>query len=239
MEDNKNLLTMLDVLPISSWTYPRILLGIPLERSISHADEVFFPFMKIATQGPVFIEGKYGRTDVVRNQMVKELLLSTYTHLLMLDVDHNHPSNIIQHLAKWVLLYGDEVPVICGLNFRRKAPYDPVAGILSINGARPLMVEWDKGLMQVDECGAASLLVSRSVFEQMEPPWFANIYDDVWNNNWPGEDIYFARKCKKLDIPFFVDTTLSSPHATTSMITEQTFRNYMEAHPEEFKDVKL
>jgi len=231
-----NALAILDQLPIHSWSYPRILVGILVERSISYADDVFMQFLRIAQQGPSFSDVKYGRTDVTRNIMATQLLESNYTHLLMLDVDHVHPTDIIQRLARWVLLM-PEVQVVSGMNFRRGEPFDPVAGSYEPDARkRSVMTEWTRGLIKVHESGAASLLVAREVFEKLEPPWFFNIYDEVWRNSYPGEDIGFSRKCRAAGIPIYVDTTTSSPHCTTVTITEETFRAYMEAHPERFKN---
>lgn len=230
-------LKVLETLPIASWPYPRILVCIPLERSLSYADLVFWPFMKIAMQGPAFAETSYSaRIDVMRNQFVKQLLMSSFTHLLMLDNDHKHPEDIIQMFARWPLLY-PEMRVISGLNFRRSPPFDPVAGNLTDVGKRPIMLEWREGIIEIDEVGAASLFVDRSVFEQLEPPWFYNDYSRVWENNWPGEDLGFCKKCRDANIPIYIDTTISSPHCAEVFVTEQTFRDFVRANPEKFKDV--
>lgn len=231
-------LAVLRTLPIASWQYPRILIGIPLERSISFAEDVFWPFMRLAAQGPAFIEAPYTtRIDVMRNQYVKKLLMSTFTHLLMLDIDHIHPDDIVQRLAKWVIMF-PEMKVISGLNFRRKPPYDPVAGNLTDTSERPILFEWEQGLMKVDEVGAASLLVERSVFETMPPRWFENVYEDPWKETFPGEDIGFCHKCREHNIPIYVDTTTSSPHCTGSLVTEETFRNFVAEHREDFGHVQ-
>lgn len=227
-------LSVLETTPICAWDYPRILVGIPLERTVSYADKVFFPFMQIAAQGPAMIESQYGRIDVVRNVMATQLLTSTYTHLLMLDIDHIHPSDIIQRLARWTLIF-PQLDVVSGLNFRRKKPFDPVAGTYSAVDSydRPMLTQWPKGLVRVDEVGGASLLVHRRVFERLEPPWFFNIYDHVWENNYPGEDIGFSRKCKQAGIDIYIDTTTSSPHCTEATVTEETFRAYLKEYGNE------
>jgi len=190
---------------------------------------------------PAFAPEAYGRIDVVRNKLVIKLLQSQqFTHLLMLDVDHVHPPDIIERLAKWVLLDPD-IRVVSGLNYRRGAPFDPVCRVYGPEGSpfrkRMMMLEWEQGLIRVDEVGGGSLLVHRSVFEQLEPPWFFNIYDEVWENSWPGEDMGFSRKCQEAGIAMYVDSTTTSPHCTEGLITEDTFRNYIEAHPEEIRDV--
>jgi hypothetical protein len=227
---------VLDQLPINSWAFPRILLGIPLERAVSHADEVFVNFMQIAIQGPALLDIPYGRIDVVRNLMATALLESEYTHLLMLDIDHKHPTDIIQRLSRWVLAFPD-VKVVSGINFRRGAPFDPIAGThRDATGKQVVLTSWPEGLFKVNEVGAGSLLVSREVFEQLEPPWFFNIYDEVMQNSFPGEDIGFSRKCAAAGIDMFVDSTTSSPHCTTTFITAETFHAYRKAYPEHFND---
>lgn len=170
--------------------------------------------------------------------MVEDLLSRPrHTHLLLLDIDHKHPVDIIQRLAKWVILF-PEVRVIGGMNFRRQPPYDPVMGNVTDN-VRPLVTSWDPGLIRVDEIGAASLLVHRSVFENMDPPWFANDYSRIWENNWPGEDIGFCRKCKDNGIDVYADTTTVSPHCTDGLVDEDTYRTYMQDHPEKFQGVRV
>lgn len=106
-----------------------------------------------------------------------------------------------------------------------------MAGWLDEKGRRGTMVDWEQGLVEVDECGGASLLVHRGVFEEIEPPWFFNIYTDVWADNWPGEDIGFSRKCRAAGIKIYVDTTTSSPHCGDGLVTEETYRAYLAANP--------
>ena len=216
---------VLDIKPIHKWPWPRILVGIPVPESIPHAGYVFMNFMTIAAQGPAFIDVPPNiRIDVVRHTMAKTLLQNDYTHLLMLDIDHQHPLDIIQRFARRVI----EDPtrrIISGLNFRRRPPHDPVGGYLDDKGRRVLIENWGTDLIPVDECGAASLLIERSVFEELEPPWFFNIYDDIWRDNWPGEDIGFSRKAKQAGIDVWIDPTIQSPHCTTSFVVEETWLN--------------
>lgn len=235
---NNTDLSFLNQYPISAWEYPRVLLCIPIERAISYAEKVFFQFAAIFSQGPAFAEAPYGRIDIVRNNFVVNLFTTNFTHVLMLDVDHIHPVTIIQQFARWAVLRPD-ARVISGLNFRRKKPFDPVMGKFNGNGNnhRTTPTEWDPGLQEVDEVGGASLFVHRSVFEELEPPWFFNIYDErVWANDYPGEDIGFSQKVRAAGIKIYVDTMITSPHCTDAVVTEETFRNYMAQHPHEVKD---
>ena len=230
-------LAELEKYPIVSWEYPRVLVGIPLERAISYADKVFWNFMNIAQGYPAFIERPYMRIDLYRNFAAQDLLVSDFTHLLMLDIDHKHPVDIVQRLARWPVLF-PEVRVVSAMAFRRQAPFDPVMGNLTEQGARPIPTHWNEGLTKVDEVGNAAILIHRSVFEDIEPPWFTNEYDKVWSNNWPGEDIGFCHKCKKAGISIYVDTTTETPHCNEGLVMEKDFRNYMDIHPEQFREAQ-
>jgi hypothetical protein len=182
--------------------------------------------------GPSIAKVPYGRVDVVRNKLATQLLSSKFSHLLMLDIDHIHPPDIIQCMAADILL-DPSIKVLSGWNFRRGRPFDPVAGMLDEQGRRLMIDEWPEGIIDVDEVGGGSLLVHRSVFEEMEPPWFFNIYDKVWEDNYPGEDIGFSKKCREYGIKMYADTRITSPHCIDGTVTEETFRRYWEVHKDE------
>jgi hypothetical protein len=222
-------LRVLDTIPISSWTWPRILLGIPLERTLGHADKCFWNFMMIASQSPAMIPMAYMRTDLYRNLLATKLLETNFTHVLMLDADHQHPIDIVQRLARWVLI-DPKVKVVGGLNFRRGEPFEPCAFMQDNSGGVYSIMEWEKGLVQVDAIGTGSVLISREVFELLEPPWFYNIYDFAYEGHYPGEDIGFSKKCFDAGIPLYVDTTTSSPHLMDSFVTEESFRSYLKEY---------
>ena len=234
---NEAINRQLNVLPIASWDYPRILLGVLKERAISYADDVLDNFMMIAATGVSLIRVPYGRTDIVRNRMAMGLLDSDYTHLLMLDADHEHPVDIVQRLARWVLL-DDTVQVVGGLNFKRSSPHEPCAFIFGADGSIYQPAEWERGLIEVDALGTGSILIAREVFEAIQPPWFYNIYDEVWMDSWPGEDIGFSRNCKAAGIRLWVDTTTTSPHITTRKIGAQEFIDAIKDSGKEFVDLR-
>lgn len=228
----------LTTLPIRSWAYPRVLLGVPLERTISHASQVFPQFMQIAAQGVAFIKQDYTRTDLARNRFATELLKSDFTHLLMLDLDHIHPVDIVQRLARWPMM-NPEIKIVGGLNFRRSEPYEPCCFIRLEDGTLGAPAQWGEQLMEVDYLGTGSILIAREVFEEIEPPWFYNIYEHEakWTDQWPGEDIGFNEKCKKAGFKMYVDPTTQSPHLADKIISEGTFRDYMSKHMERFRQL--
>ncbi len=216
---------ILNTWPVRNWEWPRIVVGVPQERAMSHADDVFPSFWGIAMHGVPLLHQDYGRTDMVRNRMAMQLLNSNYTHLLMLDVDHIHPTDIVQRLARWVLAH-PEIEVVGGLNFRRGKPYEPCCFILGDDGKYYAPSEWERGLIKVDAIGTGSIIIARTVFERMEPPWFWNDYSHVWEDSWPGEDMGFSANCRELGIDMWVDTTTTSPHMIDAVVDEETFRAY-------------
>jgi len=226
-DNNKDLLKVLDTKPIAAWPYPRIVLGVGQERAMSHADDVFYNFWAIAQQGVPIIPVPYGRIDVTRNKMAIQLLRSDYTHLLMLDIDHKHPWDIVQRLARWVLA-DPEIQVVGGSNFRRSAPFDPCWGFWGNDGKYYPAVEYEKGLIEVDMIGTGAILIAREVFELIPPPWFTNDYSQAWRDVWPGEDIGFCKLCDEYGIRKYVDTTTTSPHLADALVNEGTWKDHVE-----------
>ena len=229
MTDNgkDNPLEVLNHRPISAWPWPRVAVGVPQERAMSHADDVFYNFWAIAQQGTPIIPMPYGRVDVVRNKMAARLLMSDYTHLLMLDIDHKHPWDIVQRLARWVLA-DKEIQVVGGSNFRRSKPFDPCWGYWGKDHKYYPAMEWEAGLIKVDMVGTGSILIAREVFELLPAPWFFNDYSRAWADSWPGEDIGFAKKCGEHGVSMYVDTTTTSPHLADALVEESTYKNHIE-----------
>ena len=227
MTDNEELFEVLNTWPVRSWDWPRIVLGVPQERTMSYADSVFYNFFAIAQQGVPIIPMPYGRIDVTRNKFAIQLLRSDFTHLLMLDIDHKHPWDIVQRLARWVLA-DNKIQIVGGMNYRRSAPFEPCAGFWGNDGLWYPPAEWVDGLMKVDMLGTASILIAREVFELIPPPWFANDYSLVWKDIWPGEDIGFSKLCNEYGIDLHVDTTTSSPHLADSLVGEGTYKQHIE-----------
>lgn len=220
---------VLSIYPVREWDWPKICVGVLHERAMSYADKVFPRFWGIAQQGVPLLTQSYGRTDVIRNKMAVQFLKSYFTHLIMLDVDHMHPTDIVQRFARWVLR-DPGVQIVGGLNFRRGEPYDPCCFVLGDNGSYYTPVDWDQGLVEVDALGTGSIMIAREVFEMIEPPWFYNDYSKVWEDEWPGEDMGFCEKCRASGIKMWVDTTTTSPHMIDAFVDEGCFRTYNADH---------
>jgi len=146
-QDNR--LDILKVKPIAAWPYPRICLHILMERAISFGDKVIYPWLMMAQAGVHIMEMPYIRTDLARNQSAINLLKSDFTHHLMIDADHVHPYDLVERLAKWVILDPD-VWVVGGLNFRRGAPYEPCAFVYGEDKRIYSPAAFPPGIMEVD-----------------------------------------------------------------------------------------
>ena len=71
-----------------------------MERTVT--EQAFWGFMAIAQRNWALYAGPCQRTDLARNAAAQACLNGEYTHLCMFDVDHVHPANIIERLARWV-----------------------------------------------------------------------------------------------------------------------------------------
>ena len=140
----KNPQDVLNTLPIQLWPWPRIAAFVPQFPALPYADITFSAFWGIAQQGVPLLRVNYGRTDVVRNRAAQVLLQSDFTHVLMLDADHQHPTKIVQLLARHVLNNPD-VKIVGGMNFRRGAPFDPCCYVKSDDGRLFPPTAWPKG----------------------------------------------------------------------------------------------
>lgn len=212
----------------------RPIVGVPMERAISYADEVFWSFIALAQQGYPFIRLPYTRVDVARNKFALHLLKTDYTHLVMLDLDHAHPANVVERLCARVRESDGEREVVAGLNFRRGQPFDPLAFV--VRDERVYAVaSWEPGeMIKVDRVGLGCVIVAREVFEQLPgPPWFWYDYSISAADCWPTEDIAFSKLCRENGIDLWVDTSISSDHLINGRINETVFRAYLAEHSKE------
>lgn len=217
----------------------RIVLGLPLERSVSHIP--FMHFMEMQARGcwPTF-KRFYARTDVNRNEFARMLLDSDFTHLAMLDTDHLHRPDVIEMMARHVVQDPDKL-VVGGLHFRRGQPFEPCVFFKGDDGLFHAPAEWPRALMRVDILGHGTLLVSRKVFEQIQGPWWEYRYKPFQEGVkavYPSEDVYFSELCTAAGIKLWCDTTLTSPHQTESWVDEETFRNVLAANEHGLVTVK-
>jgi len=213
--------------------WPRVLVGMPRERTIPNCGHV--SMMKVAQRGYPIIDLPYSRTDVARNKFAEHLLDSDFTHLLMLDCDHEHPDNIVATLARWVT-DDPSKQVIAGKVRRRGEPYDLLMFLPDGEGAYYSPADLPPGLIKVVNgngpgyVATSAILIAREVFETIPWPWFKYEYPE--QGQYPTEDIWFCKQCSAHGIDIWMDTTIISPHMIEGFVTDETYHTYAKAHPE-------
>jgi len=234
----------IDTLPIANWDYPKVMVHIPLERALSYSDRITPLLWGIARQGVNAIFLPYGEVCQTINRAIRMFLDTQHTHLLILDNDHEHPVDIIQRLARWVIA-DRNVQVVGGVNFRRSAPFEPCAYFQDEGDNRIYTKEysgwdWDAGLIEVARMGAGCILIDRKVFEQMKAPWWEWDYSrETPEGRNPSPDIRFCKKCKELGIKLYVDTTTTSPHIATYGVGKENYKIYCDRTLEEEKNAEI
>ena len=208
-----------DILPI---------VALPLERATSYSEIVATWMISLAQQGWAFIDPHYRRTDLARILYSYHLLDNPkFSHIVMLDMDHQHPKDIVYKLCRAVVEDPSRM-VVSALTYRRGVPYEPIAWKLNEQGSYDAVTEWERGeVIEVDMCSPACTIISREVFENTDPPWWMYTYHPE-SMFFPSEDVHFARICRENGFKMVVDTRVESVHLSTAFINEDTFRGYMD-----------
>ena len=220
---------------------PKILLGIPCAPQVdtNAVTGLMAACHAVMVRGGKVANFVYRRTDVARNTFVKQLLESDCDWLMMLDSDHLHPVNLVANFVE-LLQAKPEIKILSGWNYRRSAPYEPMAYQFDDKGKiASIKPGWSaNSFMKVGAVATCALMVHRRVFEAMTMPWFYYAYStesEMLNNS---EDISF---CKKLhaetDYEIWVHTSLTSPHITLATVGNDTaYREWLAA--QEAEDAK-
>jgi len=165
-----------------------------------------------------FIYRQGSLVDVNRNEIVKLMLNhpAKFTHLCFVDSDMVFSSDTIVKLAE------RNKPVVGALCYQRIAPFAAVTFDRKEVSATESKFEKTvakpdaTGLAQVAGCGTGLVLIERSVFEKIPPPWFKIEWNAAGQHR--GEDLYFSELCHQHQIPIFVDTTVSAGHLTVAKV---------------------
>jgi hypothetical protein len=121
-------------------------------------------------------------------------------YLLLLGDDHTLAQDLVTRLL------AHEREVVAALCLGRRPPFPPTA---RVDGG-PLELEDEPGLIEVDECGTAGMLIHRSVFEALSYPYFKHY--DLPDGGYVSDDLYFSRKVRKAGFRIAVDTSLILSH---------------------------
>lgn len=184
----------------------------------------------------------YTRTDNARNLLCKAFAEAPGRHddmLVMLDVDHLHPTDILDRFAA----HDPSEGVVGALAYRRGEPYDPLFFIRDEAGALRSPASLDYG--KTYKCAIVStsaIAIRRWVFAELTQrgyayPWFR--YEYPTNGSQPSEDMYFGRICEQAGIWHYVDTGLIIPHAAQTWINREVHEAFLKANPRVIEEIKV
>lgn len=172
---------------------------------------------------------KVAPVDRARNQIVEYFLASKtsdgepFTHLLMIDSDTIPPVDAVSKL----LSHG--LPVVTGLT--PILSYAEEGGWQSYDNAfvevergadgkviKTHIAERGTGLKEIFRCGASCLLVSRSVFENLDRPFFKFVSNEDNTSHVRSEDIDFCDRVRERNYMIFADTDVVCQHYKDIML---------------------
>jgi len=231
------------MLPVSG---EGVQIGLPVVGDLP--DEGFYSLISlIKPPGTKFNKVTNLPVDIARNQMVNNL---EREWLFMFDADEIVPPEALMRLLSWNL------PIVSGIVFLshidRPAPaiYQYAHRKQGKHYYQAKMTEVDdyltrhkdeqgkdigvvlpttrEELIECDAVGTGCLLVHRSVFEAIKPPYF------VLNSGGraSGEDFSFCRKAKRAGFKIFADPGVLCGHKPKQLIGYQYFLSWLKASKE-------
>lgn len=182
------------------------------------------------------IVANYGRTDITRQGIALAFLQVTSNHddtLVMLDIDHEHPLDVIDRLIQ------HDAPVVTPLMFRRGAPFEACAFLRGADNELHNLASFPEGLFQVAAVGSGAIAIQRHVFTTLQARghefFFKYEYFDTtptYPARAPSEDLYFSKLCEQAGIALYVDTTFETPHLIFGHSNKEMHELYMSEHPD-------
>ena len=153
----------------------------------------------------------YGRGMFIqhaRNLAVDHALAQNMDYVLYIDDDMVLPTE----RKLFSELVAHDKDIVAPLFFHKDQPFAPLIFKRSIYGDGDCsyttydnILDYKKGLVQVDGVGFGTVLVKTEVFKKMDSPYF--IYGDTC-----GEDLYFCNKATGVGCTVWADTTLQVGH---------------------------
>lgn len=171
---------------------------------------------------------KVAPVDRARNQIVEYFRASKtsdgepFTHLLMIDSDTIPPVDAVERLLS------HEQPVVTGLTpilSYKDDGYETYDNAFveverDANGKviKTHVAERGSGLQEVFRCGAACLLIHRSVLDQLDTPYFRFVTNEANTQHTRSEDIDFCDRVRAREWRIFADTDVICQHYKDIML---------------------
>jgi len=192
----------------------KVAIGLPCSFPMVYED--FMASVLQMNKGPYSIELFRARSGhdiaILRNGIVKALLESECSHLLMIDTD------MVVHKDTLVNMINRNVDIVGALYFQRYPQFPPCA--VRFNGKEnlPLTMEElkSKDLIEVNRVGTGCILIKREVFENVKYPWFHTRTKDGMLIM--TDDYYFCDKAKEAGFKVYVDTSVPCQHIANAAI---------------------
>ena len=141
-----------------------------------------------------------------RNIAVDHAIENDIDYILYIDDDMMMKTD--EHL--FTKLVEHDKDIVAPLFFHKVPPYCPLIFRRSIYGNGEYtdykhILDYKKGLVEVDATGCGVVLIKTEVFKNLEKPYF--LYGDTF-----GEDLYFMNKAKAKGYSVFCDTNIEVGH---------------------------
>lgn len=191
-------------------------LGIGIPSNLMTLPTSFFDSftMMDKSMGYVYLRSGVGDIAEMRNQIVKQALDSSCSHVIMLDTDQIYPVDTITRLL------AHKKDIVGGKVHRRYPPFDPLLLRGAINSYESV-TSWAKDeLIEVDATGTGCLLIATEVFKKLPYPWFR--FRKLESGAVVGEDIGFCSDARAVGYKIYVDTGCKIGHLSWMVVTEET-----------------
>lgn len=149
---------------------------------------------------PYFLRGA-SLPAVGRQMAMKRALKEDFTHVLMIDDDHQFPADMCD------VLFHRKVPVVAA-NLLKKTP-DALNGTATYPDGS---AHDPRGKTDIEEAGVAGtgiILINVNAIRHIPQPLFDNPYvdDDIGHL---GEDYYFCHKAREYGVKIYIDNLISN-----------------------------
>lgn len=185
---------------------PSILVAVPTMGSVrvelvgwlkSQPDEYFFT-------------NQLSPHSTARNHIVDAFLKTNHDFLLMIDADTVPPPDAVRHLLETQRKTG--ASVVTGITPILRAGV-PVANVYIRYPdveSPPSLEDLPESAFAIVGCGASCLLIARSVFQKIKPPYFKAIEYD--NGARCSEDLYFCQQVNNAKLSIVADPRVVCQH---------------------------
>jgi len=153
---------------------------------------------------------------IMRNIACDMAVKSGFDFVFMCDVDMTYPNDSILRLYQRHIYLENENSIIVGSARTRTPPHYPTQFKKFDHvpfGAEENRVFADTNsntLVKIEGTGLVGALIPVSILRKIDKPYFQNIYKE--DGGYEGEDINFAKKCKKNNIDIYLDPQVNYGH---------------------------